>query len=196
MQEIVLSYWKWFVDIVNPYHDVINAISTFIVAIFTIVLARVAWKQTRDTRILQRAYLDAKFGGIQTTPEGELIGRVIFKNVGHLPAQKLCWLVTLETGARNWRPPRIKNNELRGKSIIPVGAEWPLVTNTIPPPQSPGQYLYVWGRATYQDGFRWRKRRTDFCHCYPWAVKETLTGGKLIVSTEHARYHEIGNSAT
>jgi hypothetical protein len=198
MQEIALNYWKWFVAIANPYHDAINTISTFIIAIFTIVLARVAWKQTRDARILQRAYLDVKFDGIRTNPAGLLMGHVIFKNVGHLPAQKMCWQVTLETDGRNWRPPKIKNSELMGKGVvIPVGAEWPQVTNEIPPPQSEGEYLYVWGRATYRDGFRrWRKRRTDFCHSYPWALRETLTGGILIVSTKHARYHERGNSAT
>ena len=31
----------------------------------TVVLARVALKQTRDARILQRAHLNVKFGGIQ-----------------------------------------------------------------------------------------------------------------------------------
>ena len=62
------------------------------------------------------------------------------------------------------------------------------------PPQ--GLFLYVWGRATYRDGFRWRKRYANFCHRYPWEMRETPTGGGVRISTEHARYHDYGNSAT
>jgi hypothetical protein len=66
MREVFLNYWNWFADLANPYHDVIIAISTVIIAAFTVVLALVAWRQTRDVRILQRAYLNVKFGGIQS----------------------------------------------------------------------------------------------------------------------------------
>src|SRR6266568_7038992 len=89
MREVILNYWNWFADLVNPYHDVIN---TIVIAAFAVVLARVAWKQTRDARILQRAYLNVKFGGIQSNSAGELVGHVTFQNVGHLPARKLYWL--------------------------------------------------------------------------------------------------------
>ena len=76
MREVILNYWNWFADLVNPYHDVINTISTIVIAAFAVVLARVAWKQTRDARILQRAYLNVKFGGIQSNSAGELVGHV------------------------------------------------------------------------------------------------------------------------
>jgi hypothetical protein len=116
MREIILSYWdSFFTDLIRPYRDEITAISMLIVAIFTVVLARVAWKQTRDARILQRANLDVKFGGVRDTPAGELVGRVDFKNVGHLPAQKLRWLVRLDSGGLNWRPPKIKKQRLGGR---------------------------------------------------------------------------------
>jgi hypothetical protein len=72
MREVILNYWNWFADLVNPYHDVINTISTIVIAAFAVVLARVAWKQTRDARVLQRAYLNVKFGGIQSNFAGEL----------------------------------------------------------------------------------------------------------------------------
>ena len=56
MREVILSYWNsFFTDLIRPYRDDITAISTLIVAIFAVVLARVAWKQSRDARILQRA---------------------------------------------------------------------------------------------------------------------------------------------
>ena len=199
MREIILGYWDWFVvTLIRPYRDEITAGSTFIIALFTIILARVAWKQTRDTRVLQRAYLDVKFGGIRNNNAGELLGHVIFVNVGHLPAQKFSWLVKLSTAGEDWRPPKIKNKELVGKSIIPIGADWPIGSAGIPHPQDSirGLYLYVWGRATYKDGFRWRKRYANFCHRYPWEMRETPTGGGVCISTDHARYHEYGNSAT
>ena len=187
MREVILSWWNsFFTDLIRPYRDDITAISTLIVAIFAVVLARVAWKQSRDARILQRAYLDVRFGGVRGIPTGELVGRVDFKNVGHLPAQKLRWLIRFDSGGLRWRPPKIKNKDLAGESVIPRGAEWPRVSNTIPDPgDAGGVYLYVWGRATYADGFRWRKRRVDFCHRYPWKMRETATGGGIGISPEH-----------
>ncbi len=125
MREVILNYWNWFADLVNPYHDVINTISTIVIAAFTVVLARVALKQTRDARILQRAYLNVKFGGIQSDSAGKLVGYVTFQNVGHLPARKFYWLVKLNRGGSDWRPPKIKGKELEGDSVIPIGAENP-----------------------------------------------------------------------
>ena len=41
MREVILSYWNsFFADFIRPYRDDITAISTLIVAIFTVVLAR------------------------------------------------------------------------------------------------------------------------------------------------------------
>ncbi len=118
MREVILSYWNWFADLANHY-------STIIIAGFTVVLALVAWRQMRDARILQRAYLNVKFGGIENNSAGQLIGHVTFQNVGHLPARKLRWLVKLNRGGSDWRPRKIKNKELARESVIPVGAEWP-----------------------------------------------------------------------
>jgi hypothetical protein len=153
MREVILNYWNWFADLVSPYHDVINMISTIVIAAFTVVLARVARKQTRDARILQRAYLNVKFGGIQNNSSGQLVGHVTFQNVGHLPARKLHWLVKLNRGGSDWRPPKIKNGELARESVIPIGAEWPQGSDGIAHPQDgngvyqdeTGLYLFVWG---------------------------------------------------
>jgi hypothetical protein len=108
MREVILNYWNWFADLVNPYHDVINTISAIVIAAFTMVLARVARKQTRDARILQRAYLNVKFGGIQSNSAGELVGHVTFQNVGHLLARKLYWLVKLSRGGSEGGRQRLK----------------------------------------------------------------------------------------
>lgn len=123
MQAIILGYWDLFADFVKRHHDEINGVSAVVIAIFTVVLARVARKQTRITRVLQRAYLDVKFGGIGQNTTGEVLGHVTFVNVGHLPAQKFSRLVNLSTGGPNWEPPKIKNKDLSDESIIPVGAD-------------------------------------------------------------------------
>jgi hypothetical protein len=101
----ILSYWNWIADSVKPYHEVITAIATVVVAAFTLVLARVAWKQNRDARIIQRAYLDVKFGGVRNNTDGNLVGHVTFKNVGHLPAQKFCCVVRSQRRSSATRAP-------------------------------------------------------------------------------------------
>jgi hypothetical protein len=60
------------------------------------------------------------FGGIRDNTEGELVGYVTFKNVGHLPARKFCWVVKLDGGSIDWKPPKIKNRETHGESVIPL----------------------------------------------------------------------------
>jgi hypothetical protein len=83
-----------------------------------------------------------------------MVGHVTLQNVGHLPARKLYWLVKLNRGGSDWRPPKIKSKELEGESVLPIGAEWPQGSKGLPDPQdrSPyqdetGLYLYVWGRG-------------------------------------------------
>ena len=105
--------WHELAEAIRPYHEIITALSTVVIAVLTIVLAYVAWRQIRDARILQRAYLDV--GGIKNNTDGDLVGHVIFKNVGHLPAQKFYWLVRLDSGGRGWSPPKIKI--LKGESV-------------------------------------------------------------------------------
>jgi hypothetical protein len=117
----------------------------------------------------------------------------VFQNVGHLPARKLYWLVKLNRGGSDWRPQKIKSKELVGENVIPIGAEWPQGSKRLPDPQNwnvphqdeTGLCLYVWGRVTYKDGFRWRKRKTDFCHCYPWQMRTELSDGGVKVGTRN-----------
>jgi hypothetical protein len=113
-----------------------------------------------------------------------------------LPAQEFYWLVRLDSGGSGWSPPKIKI--LQGESVIPIGSSWPVGSSALGQPQEDpkGLFLYVWGRAEYKDGFRWRKRRTDFCHRYPWEMREPPTGGGVAISKDYAHYHEAGNRAT
>ena len=56
------------------------------------------------------------------------------------------------------------------------------------------KYLYVWGRASYRDGFG-KKRNTSFCHRYNWAARDVPASGEVHIGAEHARYHDFGNEA-
>ena len=77
------------------------AFFTFVLSVSTIGL----WvatgigirNQSRETRILQRAYITARRRGIEILEDGNIIGNLAFVNVGNLPARKfraavnICW---------------------------------------------------------------------------------------------------------
>ena len=88
MREVILNYWNWFADLVNPYHDVINTISTIVIAAFAVVLARVAWKQTRDARILQRLQIVDCAGNSTTLRLKDYISQKIEPEYKTLPWQQ------------------------------------------------------------------------------------------------------------
>src|SRR6185312_819125 len=170
MSDFLVAHWQWFIaSFITPNRDDVIALSNIVIALFTVVLAWVGWRQVKITRILQRAYLNAEFGGIGTSTAGEILGYVIFQNVGHLPAKKFYWVVNIETGNKDWLPTKVRNKDLVGESIVPAGAKWPKGSAGLAHPQSDpkGLYVYVWGKAKYKDGFRWRKRQLSFCHRYP-----------------------------
>lgn len=190
------AYWDWLATTyIKPYHDEILALATIVLAIFTIVLALVARRQGRDTRILQRAYISADMAGIADSTDGQLIGHVILKNVGHLPARNFCWLVKISSGDEKFTPPKIKQRALEGVSVLPIGAEWRMGSDGIDIPQgdTKPKYLFVWGRVAYNDGFRWQKRYLTFCHRYPLAKRYFPPGGGFCIDAEYGRYHDSGN---
>jgi hypothetical protein len=185
-----------------------------IVAFFTVVLAlstialwgagerqlelihQNAARQAGDTEILQRAYVAAELGGIRDMTGGQLVG-----HVGHLPATDLRDAVKkIEVHDGAWRPPIIPDTELEDHGVLPIGVRMKkgsagtIYPGQVADSQIRDKYLYVWGRMTYVDGFK-RRRHLNFCHRYPWDKRETPTGGGLLISEEHGRYHEYGNDA-
>jgi hypothetical protein len=93
---------------IKPFHEEILAIATVIITIYTVVLARVARRQTKDTRILQRAYLGVLPGGIHILNDrmtGVLndrmtgVAHIEIHNGGNLPATRTKWFIdhSLET---------------------------------------------------------------------------------------------------
>jgi hypothetical protein len=134
---------------------------------------------------------------------GQLVGHVVFRNVGRLPATNLRNVVKkIEVQDGAWRPPTIPEAQLEDHGVLPIGIGmkkgsagtiYPgeVADSPIPVPE---RYLYVWGRMTYVDGFK-RRRYLNFCHRYPWDTRDTITGGRFVISEEHGRYHEYGNDA-
>jgi hypothetical protein len=175
------------------------------IAIFTIVLACVARRQIRLTKILERAYLSVAVAGIRPylLLDGRLSCDVWFRNTGHLPAQNVSWFL-------DWKfssdaelddfPIPTSAAKFPGKNLIPPGSRIrkgsrPIMhteldsfmeANRAKPDKA---WLYVWGRVRYRDGFKRGLRFTDFCFRYNLNLpKSTWT-----IDASHGRQHEYGN---
>jgi hypothetical protein len=188
------------VEWLQKYNGAVTAVASAVIALLTLILAWISWRQTRLTRILQRAYLSVEAGGIVTNTHGHLLAYVLLENVGHLPASNLSWVIepVEVTSDRDWRPPAA-GSALRGLSVLPLGGRMTLGSARISQRRidecvGDGKFLYVWGRASYRDGFA-RKREAKFCHRYNWEAREIPVGGGSRIGAEHARYHDFGNEA-
>jgi hypothetical protein len=129
----------------------VTAIPGAVVALFTIVLANVGRQQVADTRILQRGYLSVEPQGIEWLGfQGALIGQVVFKNVGKLPATEFDSVVKkIEVHNAEWRTPDLTDADLPGfVGVIPMGAQVPQGSEAITQNEvaqvSGDKYLYVW----------------------------------------------------
>jgi hypothetical protein len=188
------------VEWLQTYHGAVIAVASIVLALLTVALAWIGRQQVKLTRILQRAYVSADPGGIRTSMEGNLFALVTFGNVGHLPATQFSWIIepVEVTNQQDWSPPDAVSS-LRGSTVLPLGAHMTMGSARIPrdrinETESGANYLYVWGRASYRDGFR-KKRVTRFCHRYKWAAREVAVSGEVRIGAEHARYHDHGNAA-
>jgi hypothetical protein len=183
---------------------VVTAIAGGVVAAFTIILAWVGRRQIADTRILQRAYLSVEPQGIDwSDPQQVLIGQVVFKNVGKLPATEFVSVVKkIEVHDAEWKTPDLSHADLPSeKGVIPIGAEVPqgsagITLVEVQQAQYRGNnYLYVWGTAKFKDGFG-SDRYVNFCHRYPLAMKKVEPKGPgYSIPVEFARYHQHGNKS-
>ena len=184
---------------IDSHGNAVTAIATGVIAWFTITLAIVGRQQIKDTRILQRAYLNVLLGGIEpwTSDKKRLACDVWFFNAGNLPASRVTWkFTTCFSRDSHFNPPPIIINErhtniVAPKSKIRKGADPPVDAAELIAFRAEGKepcWLYMWGRVEYHDGFQDR-RRIDFCHRY------NLAGTKgLSISSRHGRQHEKGNS--
>jgi hypothetical protein len=172
-----------------------TAIFTGLLVIVTGGLVFLGWRQNKDARVLQRAYVSVVTGGISTSTNGKLLAHVECKNVGHLPASELKWLLKFTASDDgDWSPPPVDDKDLRPAGVLPIGIGVTTGSHGIGVPQPWTKYLYAWGRVTYVDGFgdsRW----TNFCHRYNTDVRETQTGGGSRIRAKDGRHHEHGNDA-
>jgi len=149
--------------------------------------------QARDTRILQRAYINVKPADVRDATDGSLIGHVKFRNVGRLPASKFMWHLDLTPNdSDDWQPPTVADEKLRNAGVLSIKTE---IKRGGPGRVIPTEkFLYVWGRIVYENGFG-EQRFTNFCFRYNTEVKETPPGGGYLIRATHARHHDYGNDA-
>jgi hypothetical protein len=161
-------FWKWLT------HDAITVFNGLLVLVTGGLVwvglrqagltKQIADRQVHDTKILQRAYIAAELGGIRDMTNGQLVGHVIFRNVGHLPATNLRDVVKkIEVQDGAWRPPKITDPELEDHGVLPIGvgmkkgSAGTIYPGEVAASPIPERYLYVWGRMTYVDGFKRRR---------------------------------------
>jgi hypothetical protein len=167
---------------------------TFFAGLLVLVTGGLVWVGWRQIQA-QRAYVSALPGGVHTTTQGELLAHVEFKNVGHFPASQIKSLLKFTTSDDGeWSPPPIADKDLRPAGVLPIGISVTTGSHGIGVPQPWTKYLYAWGRVTYVDGLA-KERWTNFCHRYNTEVRETSTGGIIVIRKEYGRHHERGNDA-
>ena len=130
-------------------------VATAIIALYTIILACVGRRQNKDSRIVRRAYVVVDMDGVRDITKGNLVGHVIFRNAGHLPAGKFSWFVKISSGNERFTPPKIKNRLLEGVGVLPAGAKWPMGSDENPFPQEdPTRDICMFGaRLATKTGF-------------------------------------------
>jgi hypothetical protein len=149
--------------------------------------------QSRETKILQRAYITARRRGIDLTDDGKIIGQLAFVNVGNLPARnfcaavKICWSIDPDLNEFEELP--------LGEVVLPAKTKFPSGTGPLPEENAEffrhasGGFIYVWGRVSYTDGFggsRWLR----FCHRYNCKSPRNSKGG---ISRRYGRHHHHYN---
>jgi hypothetical protein len=181
------------------------AFFTFCLAVATIGLGAISvagiWRQSKETRVLQRAYLNILPRGIEplVSTETYLSVDVLFVNSGNLPASRVSWKIRRCLNRDDsFKPPPLTVNEqttniVAARGRIRKGGPF-LETKefeTFRAATKPNEFcwLYVWGRVCYHDGFQ-ADRWIEFCHRYNLAGTEKFG---LIISPAHGRQHELGN---
>jgi len=194
------SFQNWWVGIFHEA-DAYVALFTGVLAVSTGLLwwsTRRLWsatksaaeRQEKDTRILQRAYVSVQAAGIKNAKiTGLLIGHITFLNVGHLPASEIKWHLDITpSNDPDWVPPEA--TAIRDAGGLHPGVSIKRGSTRIGVPSE--QFIYVWGRVTYLDGFD-QGRFTDFCHRYNTVNKFAPSGGGWRITKGDARQHDKGN---
>jgi hypothetical protein len=162
----------------------------------------IADRQSRDTEILQRAYIAVEPGGmVPHRDRGDrVICRVIFRNVGHLPARNVRWYGSVKPTGRMAIEGEPDEPEVTG---FPIG-ELPAGSIVLPPGTETTMNVatlftyrlqntaFIWGIVTYDDGFG-NTRFTKFCHWYD--TKLLIGAGSFTIPADKGFLNEEGNDA-
>jgi hypothetical protein len=161
-------------------------------------------RQYKDTRILQRAYVGVKPGGIHLLSTGDkLLGHFIIENAGNLPANNVRWVSRFQVDTdRDRRSFPIHEDQFKGEHYLPPKSRMTFGTPGVEVQSAiavrdggePTCYLYVWGVVRYFDGFQPR-RETRFCHRYDFRQTRDLGVGVYELPKRKGRYHQYGNKA-
>jgi hypothetical protein len=176
------------------------AVLTGLLAVSTVGLWIVtAWgvrNQRRETEIIQRAYVSVEPNGLTLhyNRGDRVVGSVILRNVGHLPARNVRWYGTMEKRGFSFSDDRENfpvEEPFEGKIVLPPGAETRIEIGMILT-DILGTEAYVSGIVNYDDGFG-NTRYTKFCHRYRTRhlTEETIAD----VPGKEAALHPYGNDA-
>jgi hypothetical protein len=197
-QQYLQKRWADLVEVADENDKALVAIGTVVLAVFTAALFFLGYLQLRDTRVLQRSYLSVEPQGIRMlrVPLDHAIANIGIRNVGHLPARKVSWIIKQQF-SEDWRlidrDFPIDRSTAEGNNVIPPGTMMVQGGRQFDATQLVGSprdlYIYVWGAVFYQDGFN-KRRTTHFCHrynCVNFRVSR--------IRPDFGRYHRYGNDA-
>jgi hypothetical protein len=201
------EFWPPFLGVRLKITDSLLAVFTLGLLVFTGLLwqsteklwiagEKTAASQSRDTRILQRAYLAVQARGIEVSSQNQVTAGIAVLNTGRLPARKVSGYANIKWAQERDTEDFAENSILPHAYVLPVGEENWLGTGALAEGMRKmnGQngYIFVWGRFTYEDGFG-EMRFLTFCHRYSCgAPRET---GGVGIEARHARQHQYYNNA-
>jgi hypothetical protein len=179
----------------------ILAMATIGLLIATVIAVR---RQTKDTKIIQRAYIVVEPQGIiPLHTVSHTIAHIRIKNVGHLPAKNVRWVTaTCADGNGQREVFTVDEKKLSGRNYVPPNMEMNHSINDALSEQDSkniegnGMYYFVWGLVRYDDGFG-TDRFTRFCHCYggngTYTISKGAHKGAIGLRADRAHYHHHGN---
>ena len=151
-------------EFLDEHDGAVTAVATAFIAAFTIVLAIIARRQARYTRIVERAYISAKPAGIEPShvDRGDRVHALVtLHNSGHLPARNVSWSINIGT-FEGTEPPKVTVRRMN--NVLAPGSEIQISSKIMLSNRTPNN-TFVWGTVIYDDGFGIR-RYTRFCHYY------------------------------
>jgi len=172
---------------------------------------RNAAERSRETRILQRAYLSVEPAGVQPyiaepgSPEdADRVSAVLsFRNAGNLPARDVVWSINCavdDAEDRDFVDIPEADDFVSGPVVIAPRGEMTQTTEPFKRTQKE-RFIYVWGEVRYDDGFGGAPKRTRFCHRYNRMTYQSIEdssffGGRQGIPAEYARIYKRGNDAS